>query len=85
MALEQGCCGFSSGLIYRPGRYSDTEEVVELAKVAGEFDALYTTHMRNEGDKLLDAVDEALLIGKESGSHFIFLTIKPRVKRIGAK
>ncbi len=69
LALEQGCCGFSSGLIYRPGRYSDTEEVVELAKVAGEFDALYTTHMRNEGDKLLDAVDEALLIGKESGSH----------------
>ena len=69
VALEQGCCGFSSGLIYRPGRYSDTEEVIEIAKVAGEFDALYTTHMRNEGDKLLEAVDEALLIGRESGSH----------------
>ena len=69
LALEQGCCGFSSGLIYRPGRYSSTQEVVQLAKVAGQFDALYTTHMRNEGDKLLEAVDEALLIGKESGAH----------------
>jgi len=69
VALEQGCCGFSSGLIYRPGRYSDTEEVVELAAVAGEFEALYTTHMRDEGDKLLEAVDEALLIGRESGAH----------------
>ena len=69
LALEQGCCGFSSGLIYRPGRYSSTQEVVQLAKVAGRSGALYTTHMRNEGDKLLEAVDEALLIGRESGSH----------------
>ena len=69
LALEQGCCGFSSGLIYRPGRYSSTQEVVQLAKVAGRSGALYTTHMRNEGDKLLEAVDEALLIGRQSGAH----------------
>jgi len=68
-ALAQGACGFSSGLIYRPGRYSDTQEVVELAKMAAPYDALYTTHMRNEGDKLLEAVDESLHIGKASGVH----------------
>ncbi|MBS01714.1 MAG: hypothetical protein CMQ24_03290 [Gammaproteobacteria bacterium] len=68
-ALEQGACGFSSGLIYRPGRWSDTEEVAELAAVAGRFDALYATHMRNEGDRLLDAVDEALAIGRTSDAH----------------
>ena len=68
-ALEQGACGFSSGLIYRPGRYSDTDEVTELAKMAAPFDALYTTHMRNEGDKLLEAVEESLQIARDSGVH----------------
>ena len=68
-ALEQGACGFSTGLIYRPGRWSDTEEVIALASAANEFGALYTTHMRNEGDHLLEAVDEALRIGRESDVH----------------
>ena len=68
-ALEQGACGFSSGLIYRPGRFSDTDEVTALAAMAKPYDALYTTHMRNEGDKLLDAVDESLQIGRDSGVH----------------
>ncbi len=68
-AMEQGACGFSTGLIYRPGRWSDTEEVIELASQAKPFDALYTTHMRNEGDHLLDAVDETLRIGQESDVH----------------
>ncbi len=68
-AFEQGACGFSTGLIYRPGRWSETEEVIELARLAKDFDALYTTHMRNEGDKLLEAVDETLRIGREAGVH----------------
>ncbi len=68
-ALDQGAAGFSSGLIYRPGRYSDTDEVIALAQQAAPHDALYTTHMRNEGDRLLDAVDEALRIGRDSGVH----------------
>ena len=68
-ALEQGACGFSTGLIYRPGRWSVTEEVVALAKLAKPFDALYTTHMRNEGDKLLESVEETLHIGLESDVH----------------
>lgn len=69
LALEQGACGFSSGLIYRPGRWSATDEVTELAKMAAPYDALYTTHMRNEGDRLLEAIEESLLIGKDSGVH----------------
>jgi N-acyl-D-aspartate/D-glutamate deacylase len=68
-ALEQGACGFSTGLIYRPGRWSETDEVIELARGAKQHDALYTTHMRNEGDKLLEAVEETLTIGREADVH----------------
>ncbi len=68
-AMEQGACGFSTGLIYRPGRWSKTDEVIELARAAIPFNGLYATHMRNEGDRLLEAVDETLLIGREAGLH----------------
>ncbi len=67
--LEQGACGFSTGLSYTPGKYSQTEEIIELATMAGDCDELYTTHMRNEGDRLLDAIDESLRIGKEGNVH----------------
>jgi N-acyl-D-amino-acid deacylase len=66
-AMEQGACGLSTGLIYNPGRYSATEEVIALAQEVTPYGGLYATHMRNEGDKLLDAVDEALRIGREAG------------------
>ncbi|MFM7119433.1 MAG: N-acyl-D-amino-acid deacylase family protein [Gammaproteobacteria bacterium] len=68
-AMAQGACGFSTGLIYRPGRYSDTEEVIELAASVHAWNGLYTTHMRNEGDGLLEAVAETLRIGRETGLH----------------
>jgi N-acyl-D-amino-acid deacylase len=68
-ALEQGACGFSTGLIYRPGRWSATDEIIDLARLAAPFGALYTTHMRNEGDHLLAAVEETLTIGREAGVH----------------
>ncbi len=68
-ALEQGACGFSTGLIYHPGKYSQTEEIIALAQLAGSAGALYTTHMRNEGDHLLEAVEEALQIGVEANVH----------------
>lgn len=67
-AMEQGACGLSTGLIYVPGRWSATEEVVALAEPVGAVGGLYATHMRNEGDRLLDAVNEALRIGRESGA-----------------
>jgi N-acyl-D-aspartate/D-glutamate deacylase len=69
LAIDQGACRFSTGLIYRPGRWSETDEVIELASAAHEHDALYTTHRRNGGDHLLDAGDETLTIGREAGVH----------------
>jgi N-acyl-D-amino-acid deacylase len=65
-AMEQGAVGFSTGLIYEPGRYSDTEEVVALATECRPYSGIYATHMRNEGDKLLEAVDEAMTIAREA-------------------
>ncbi len=65
--LDAGCVGFSSGLIYEPGRYSDTEELVALARVMSDTGGLYATHMRDEGLGLLDAVAEAIAIGERGG------------------
>jgi len=67
MAMEQGTSGFSTGLIYQPGRYSDTEEVVELARPCAEHGGVYNSHMRNEGERLFEAVDELIHIGREAG------------------
>lgn len=75
-AMQEGAAGLSSGLYYTPGTYATTEEVIELARVAGEYGGLYTSHIRDEGDflyddpqkdGLLDAVREAIRIGKEAG------------------
>jgi N-acyl-D-aspartate/D-glutamate deacylase len=66
-ALEQGACGFSTGLVYTPGRFAATEEVVELARPLRGHGALYATHMRNEGDGLLESIEETLRIGREAG------------------
>ncbi len=74
-SMEQGAFGFSTGLIYVPGTYSKTEEVVELAKVASRYGGIYFTHLRNEGNRLLEALGEAIRIGTEADmpvqvSHF---------------
>ena len=66
-ALDAGCVGFSTGLIYEPGRYSDTEELVALARVMTGSGGVYATHMRDEGVGLLDAVAEAITIGEAGG------------------
>lgn len=65
-AMEQGACGFSTGLIYEPGRYCETDEIIELAKESAAAGGIYATHMRNEGDQLLDAVDEAITVGRDA-------------------
>lgn len=65
-AMDEGACGLSTGLIYVPGRFSDTEEVVALAEPVGQAGGIYATHMRNEADRLLEAVDEAISIGRRS-------------------
>ncbi|MHB0886755.1 MAG: N-acyl-D-amino-acid deacylase family protein [Bacillota bacterium] len=65
-AMRDGAFGLSTGLIYTPGSYSETAEVVELAKVAAEHGGVYFTHMRSEGRGLMGAVAEAITIGREA-------------------
>lgn len=74
-AMEDGAVGLSTGLIYVPGTYATTEEVVALARVAARYGGLYATHMRNEGEKVFESIDEAIHIAREAGlpleiSHF---------------
>jgi N-acyl-D-amino-acid deacylase len=66
-AMSAGAFGLSTGLIYAPGVFALTEEIVELASVASEFGGLYATHVRSESDLLVEAVLEAVRIGRESG------------------
>ncbi|MGM0631911.1 MAG: N-acyl-D-amino-acid deacylase family protein [Pseudomonadota bacterium] len=66
-AMQQGAFGLSSGLIYVPGRFAETDEVVALARVAGEYGGIYISHMREEGLELLDSVAETIRIGEEGG------------------
>lgn len=67
-AMEAGAIGVSTSLIYPPAIYGSEAEITELATVAGRFGGRYFTHMRNEGDRLLEAIDEALRIGKAAGT-----------------
>ncbi len=67
-AMEQGAAGLSSGLIYEPGRYASTDELVALAAEVRPFEGLYATHMRNEGDRLLEAVEEAIAVARAAGT-----------------
>lgn len=74
-AMKDGAVGLSTGLIYIPGTYSKTEEVVALARIAAKYNGVYSTHMRDEGDSVTQAIDEALNIAKQANipleiSHF---------------
>src|SRR5213078_3404383 len=74
-AMKDGAVGFSTGLVYIPGTYSETPEIVRLAKVAAKYHGLYATHMRDEGDSVTYAIEEALTVGREAKipveiSHF---------------
>ena len=66
-ALDQGAFGISSGLEYTPGSFATTEEIIELCKVMRSKGGIYSTHMRNEADTVLEAIEESIRIGKESG------------------
>lgn len=74
-AMKDGAVGLSTGLIYIPGTYTKTPEIVSLAKVAAKYNGVYATHMRDEGDSVTFAIEEALTIGREAHipveiSHF---------------
>ncbi len=66
-AMREGAVGLSTGLKYVPGAYAKIDEVIELAKVVAKYGGFYATHMRDEGLKLLDGVEEALEIGRRAG------------------
>lgn len=63
-AMKEGAVGLSSSLIYAPSGSADTEELIELAKVAAKYDGLYASHIRDEGDHLIEAFEEFLAIAK---------------------
>ena len=65
--MEAGAVGLSTGLVYAPGVYAETDELIELAKVVSKYDGIYVSHIRNEGAQLIQAVEEAIRIGEEGG------------------
>ncbi len=66
-AMEQGAFGLSTGLIYLPGTYSETDEVITLARVAAQENGIYASHIRNEFELIIEAIEEAITIGREAG------------------
>ena len=73
--MKDGAVGLSTGLIYVPGTYAKTDEITTLARVAARYGGIYATHMRNEGEKVADAIRESIQIGEQAGlpveiSHF---------------
>ncbi|MDH3433636.1 MAG: amidohydrolase family protein, partial [Gammaproteobacteria bacterium] len=67
VAMQSGAFGLSSGLLYAPGSFAPTEELIELARVAAKYDGIYISHMRNEALGLLESIEETIRIGEESG------------------
>lgn len=65
--MESGALGIGSSLIYAPGAYASTEELIAMCKVAAEYRGMYISHMRNEGSALIEAVEELLRISREAG------------------
>ncbi len=65
--MDQGAFGLSTGLVYPPGAFASTEEIIELAKAVRPFDGIYASHMRDEGARVMESIDEVLRIGREAG------------------
>jgi len=66
-AMEDGALGVASALIYPPGNFAGTAELIEMARAMAPYGGVYITHMRSEADQLLEAIDEAIRIGREGG------------------
>src|SRR6185503_7452884 len=65
-AMDEGAMGLTSALIYIPGVFATTDELIELAKVASQSGGMYISHMRSEGNRLLEAIDEVLTIARDA-------------------
>ncbi len=65
--MRDGAVGFSTGLIYIPGTFANSDEVIALGKAAGRFGGVYASHIRDEGEHIEEAIEEAVRVGKEAG------------------
>jgi len=75
-AMRDGAFGVSSALIYAPGAYASTDELVALARVAGRYGGVYVSHVRGESFRLLEALDEAVRIGREAAVPVVIFHLK---------
>lgn len=66
VAMQEGAVGISSSLLYAPSQYANTEELIALSKTAAKYDGMYISHIRSEGEELLESIDELITIGKEA-------------------
>jgi N-acyl-D-amino-acid deacylase len=78
--MLDGAFGLSTGIKYAPGVYASTEEIIKLSRVVAKHGGLYATHIRNQGDGLIDSIEEAITIGREAGVpvHIAHLKVKGR-------
>jgi dihydroorotase/N-acyl-D-amino-acid deacylase len=84
-AMRDGAAGLSSGLIYAPNSYATTEELIALARVAARHGGIYVSHIRNEGDGVVDALGEAARIGREAGLPVEVLHLKRNLARLDGR
>ena len=75
-AMREGAFGLSSALIYPPGSYASTEEIVELARTAARHGGRYVTHVRGEGDRIDTAIDEAIRVGRDAAIPVVIYHLK---------
>jgi N-acyl-D-amino-acid deacylase len=83
--MKDGAWGLSTGLIYNPGTYARTDELIALAKVSARHGGFYASHIRNEGTAVLAALDEALTIGRQAGLRVHISHIKASGKKAWGK
>lgn len=79
-AIDEGALGLSTGLIYAPGCFAKMDEIVELVKIVAQKGGVYASHIRNERDKVEEAVEEALSIGKKAGARVLISHVKAAEK-----
>lgn len=84
-AMEEGACGLSTGLIYVPSMFADTDEIVALAEVAASYGGCYATHIRGEGSTLLTAIAEAVEIGKRADISVEIAHVKASGRNVWGK
>ena len=81
-AMREGALGVASSLIYTPGTFADTDELIALAKAAAEYGGIYASHMRNEADAIFPALDELITIAREADIHAEIYHLKLASKNV---